>query len=181
MCLYVRIPERQKATRHLKKLQKRLAALSTDSPEYPALREEADIAAIDLDYTLYHPLDQKYQSLYPQRPPRGETDEKSGDKEERGGIESLTNTRASKPQMWDVVARCRESGQLEALRDGRLGDGSAKVGEEEEGGAGSSNAKVGKEKKRKKKALREVEGEIPEGEGEGEGEGEVSDGGFFDE
>lgn len=166
------ILERQKATRRLKKLQKRLAALPADSSEHPALREEIDIAATDLDYTLYHPLDQKYQSLYPlQASTKGETDGKPGHEKDRGGIEQSTNAQASKPKMWDVVAQCRETGQLEALRDGRLGDGGVKMGEEDVG-AGSSNVKV---EKKEKKALREVEEE------KSEGDQEESDGGFFDE
>ena len=167
------LPERQKATRHLKKLQKRLDALPVDSPEYPALREEADVAAVDLDYTLYHPLDQKYQSLYPQRPHQGETGGKPGDEEDRGGIEQSKHTRASRPKMWDVVAQCRGSGRLEALRDGRLGDGSMDAGDEVVGSR-HSDAKV--KKKKKKDALQEMQGEESEGD-----EGEESEGGFFDE
>lgn len=161
----------------MKRLQKRLATLPADSPEYLAVQEEADIAAIDLDYTLYHPLEQKYIGIYPKPPPPPEeTDEKSGDKNEQGGIEQPENPRAAKPQMWHVVARCRESGQLEALREGRLGDGGELEVGEGEGGAGSLNIKAEKGKKGKKEALREVEGEELEGEG-----GEESDGGFFDE
>lgn len=75
--------------------------------------------------------------------------------------------------MWDVVAQCRASGRLEALRDGRMGDGSMDVGDEVVGSR-HSDAKV--KKKRKKKAVQEVEGEKEEGE-----EGEESEGGFFDE
>lgn len=165
-------PERQKATRHLKKLQKRLDTLQIDSAKYAALQEEADIAAIDLDYTLYYPLDQKYQSLYPLQPPKGETGGKPGD-EDRGEIELSKRSRASKPKLWDVVAQCRETGRLEALRDGRLGDGSMKV-DEEQVESGSSYNKV--KKKKRKDTLREVEEE-----GSEEGSEKGSDGGFFEE
>lgn len=161
------ISERQKATRHLKKLRKRLDAISKDSPEHPALQEEADIAAIDLDYTLYHPLEEKYQSLYPLQPPKGKTGSNEAD-EDGGGTGQPKRSRASKPKMWDVVAQCRETGQLEALRDGRLGNGVTKP-DEEEVGSRSSDTNVKKEKK----ALRKVK--------EGGESGEESEGGFFEE
>ena len=64
------------------------------------------MAAIDLDYTLYHPLDQKYQSLYPPQPPQGETGGKATD-EGHGEIGQSERSRESKPKLWEVVAQCR--------------------------------------------------------------------------
>lgn len=118
------------------------------------------MATIDLDYTLYHPLDQKYQSLYPPRP-KDEAGGKEG-AEDRGGIGPSKRIRASKPKLWDVVAQCRESGQLEALRDGRLRNGTTAKVDEEQGGSRSSYAK-----EKKIKAVREVEGDEEGGSAEG--------------
>lgn len=70
-------------------------------------------------------------------------------------------SRASKPKLWDVVAQCRETGQLEALRDGRLKDGIPKAVEQEVESR-SSYTKV----KKKKKAVREERGEGYGGENE---------------
>ncbi|CCU80339.1 hypothetical protein BGHDH14_bgh03711 [Blumeria hordei DH14] len=60
----VRFFERQKATRILKKLKKRVQeAVSTEESEL--LKKRAHAAEVDLNYTLYHPLSEMYLSLYP--------------------------------------------------------------------------------------------------------------------
>jgi hypothetical protein len=56
--------ERQKATRQLKKLRKRiLEAASTNEVE--ALKTQLHVAEVDLNYTQYCPLNEPYVSLYP--------------------------------------------------------------------------------------------------------------------
>lgn len=114
---------------------------------------------------MYHPLDVKYHSLYPP-PPKKEPGGKEGDAD-RGQKEHLRWDRALKPKLWDVVAQCRETGQLEALRDGKLTKGTTKTGEEEPTGSESAHVKV----KRKKASHQREEVKL----------GEESDGGFFEE
>ncbi|KAA8567568.1 hypothetical protein EYC84_008043 [Monilinia fructicola] len=80
----VRFFERQKATRQLKKLRKRLLETqSTDEVEQ--LKEEMHILEVDLNYTQYHPLSETYISLYP---PKGS---------EEDGEAKINKT---KPPMW---------------------------------------------------------------------------------
>lgn len=99
-------PERQKATRALKKLQKRLDASPPDPANYNQLAKEVQDAKIDLNYTIYYPLTEKYQSLFPRQGSGEETPARKLVRE--------------KPAMWDAVERCTADGTLDALRDGKL-------------------------------------------------------------
>ena len=104
--------ERQKATRALKKLQRRLDATSRDTPEYHELENEVQDAKVDVDYTIYHPLTEKYQSLFPRQ---GNT---------AGGQETPARKLVmEKPAMWKIVEQCSADGTLEALREGKLAMG----------------------------------------------------------
>ncbi|KAI4089618.1 MAG: hypothetical protein LQ339_008524 [Xanthoria mediterranea] len=118
----VRFFERQKATRNLKKLRTRLSSSQRNSPEeQETLDREIHNAEVDLNYTLYHPLTQKYSSLFP----RKETQEPL-----HGTATSASKTmqaRQDKPAMWAVVESCMENGTLQALRDGNLRTGAAPV------------------------------------------------------
>ncbi|KAG4031175.1 hypothetical protein MFRU_010g03000 [Monilinia fructicola] len=97
----VRFFERQKATRQLKKLRKRLLETqSTDEVEQ--LKEEMHILEVDLNYTQYHPLSETYISLYP---PKGS---------EEDGEAKINKT---KPPMWKEVEKCMEEGTLDRLRN----------------------------------------------------------------
>ncbi|KAL8714257.1 MAG: hypothetical protein Q9220_001986 [cf. Caloplaca sp. 1 TL-2023] len=98
----VRFFERQKATRNLKKLRKRLAAAATNSPECQTLETEIHDAEVDLNYTMYHPLDEKYIGLYPIQETESAQEKKS------------------KPAMWANVQTSMTNGTLQALRDGKL-------------------------------------------------------------
>ena len=156
------LKERQKATRALKKLQKRLDASSSsspDTPDYNQLAKEVQDAKIDLNYTIYHPLTEKYQSLFPRQ----------GGGSGGGGEETPARKLVTeKPAMWDVVERCSADGTLEALRDGKLATGII-VG----------NRKHGPEKARSKRGSRN-DREVAKGAVEQE-QHEESDGGFFEE
>ena len=107
--------ERQKATRAHKRLQKRLDA-SSSSPnrsERSQLEKDVHDAQIDLHYTIYHPLTEKYRSIFP----RQENADSGG-----GGTAARKLVR-EKPAMWHVVERCAAEGTLEALREGKLAAG----------------------------------------------------------
>ena len=103
--------ERQKATRAHKRLKKRLDASSPDTSEYKQLEKEVHDAGIDVNYTIYHPLTEKYQSLFPRQ---GDAD---------GGETPTRKLVAEKPAMWKMVERCSVDGTLDALRDGKLATG----------------------------------------------------------
>lgn len=100
--------ERQKATRAHKRLKKRLDASSPDTSEHEQLEKEVHDAEIDVNYTIYYPLIEKYQSLFPRQ----------GDA--CGGETAARKLVTEKPAMWKEVERCTTEGTLEALRDGKL-------------------------------------------------------------
>lgn len=86
-------------------------------------------AKVDLNYTLYAPLNQKYISLYPStsKPRKDlEDDDKLTDirdleiatKDIEAGL--LRNDNGQKPPLWYEVEKAINSGTLEALRDGKL-------------------------------------------------------------
>lgn len=101
--MLIGVIERQKATRQLKKLRKRL--LETQSTEEVAqLKEEMHILEVDLNYTQYHPLSETYISLYPPK-----------DSEE----DAEAKTEMTKPPMWYEVEKCMEEVSLDQLRNRR--------------------------------------------------------------
>lgn len=151
----VRFFERQKATRALKKLQRRLDASPADTSEHDQLAKEVQDATVDVNYTIYHPLTEKYQSLFPRQQEGAGAEEKAARKLVK-----------DKPAMWKVVEQCTADGTLGALREGNLETGiptgkekprSKRKGKDD--GAGSKSSKGA--------ALKEQD--------------EASDGGFFEE
>jgi uncharacterized FlaG/YvyC family protein len=104
----VRFFERQKATRMLKKLRKRvLEAETTEAAD--ELKKQMEEVDVDLNYAMYHPLNMVYISLYPKGKDDGdgEGNDKDGKKRE-------------KPPMWFEAKKCMEDGTLEQLREGKL-------------------------------------------------------------
>ncbi|KAF7897249.1 hypothetical protein EAF00_005477 [Botryotinia globosa] len=97
----VRFFERQKATRQLKKLRKRLLE-SESTEEVEQLKDEMHILEVDLNYTQYHPLSETYVSIYP---PKG------------SGEDAEDKATKEKPPMWKEVEKCMEEGTLDRLRN----------------------------------------------------------------
>ncbi|KAL8723518.1 MAG: hypothetical protein Q9181_007269 [Wetmoreana brouardii] len=110
----VRFFERQKATRNLKKLRTRSASATVDNPEYQSLENEIHDAEVDLNYTLYHPLAEKYVSLFPRVETPKEQERKATSAADPRQI------RENKPTIWKIVESCMENGTLQALRDREL-------------------------------------------------------------
>ncbi|KAL9119576.1 MAG: hypothetical protein Q9187_003873 [Circinaria calcarea] len=114
----VRFFERQKATRALKKLQKQASALSPSSPERTSLSAAIHDTEVDLNYTIYHPLTEKYQSLYARTDKKGsgevDGERRNGDEKEEG------KPGRKRPPLWNIVEISMTEGTLEELRDGRI-------------------------------------------------------------
>ena len=125
------------------------------------LARRVHTAQINLNYTIYCPLTEKYVSLYPNKKMRKtaatanvaeEEDEalRTGGKNDDPTIMDILpqeTTDVGKPDMWLVVEKCTEKGQeaLDLLRDGKLRL------KEAQGTADSGVQKKDKEKKTKKK------------------------------
>ena len=108
----VRFFERQKASRNLKRLRKSFAEISNDS-DREALEQAIQRAEIDLNYTIYYPLMEKYVSLFA----RSDSDDQVGTAGQKG--EPDNNPTRDGP-MWKLVMSSTQEGTLESLRDGKL-------------------------------------------------------------
>jgi rRNA-processing protein Efg1 len=86
-------------------------------------------AKVDLNYTLYAPLDQKYISLYPSSSKRENPQSKKGGgklgpdhatsvNDDEAGI--FRNDSGQKPPLWYEVEKAMANDNLEALRDGQI-------------------------------------------------------------
>ena len=161
--------ERQKATRSLKKLTRRLNATAPETAEHDQLAKERRDAEIDMYYTIYHPLTEKYQSLFPRQ-----TDASAAEGQPARKLV------AEKPAMWKLVERCAADGTLEALRDRKL--------------AGISTPEAAAKREPPRKKEKAVSRSERDGRSGGGGAGsllskgavsqepdEESDGGFFEE
>ena len=106
-------PERQKATRNVKKCTKSLADCPRDDPKYQNLQQALHVAEVDFAYTQYSPLYQKYEAIFPQR----------NEAQQENNNEDTPNQQQPplRPAMWALVEKCMEQGTLDDLRNGTLG------------------------------------------------------------
>ncbi|KAK5098630.1 rRNA-processing protein efg1 [Exophiala xenobiotica] len=169
---YVRFVERQKAEKRLKQLRKHLQS----RPEDEALSRQIHEMEVNRNYAIYAPLDQKYISIFAQRPG------KVGDKRD-----DLQDHTESKPPMWEVVAETMTRGQpaLEALRDGKVRTGLSRQ---------QSTTELNEEEPslsttRQKQKAKDVQGAVAEASRKANraaqelgvvADDDMSDGGFFD-
>jgi hypothetical protein len=100
--------------RNLRKLKVRIAKADHGSTEYRNLQNDIHNAEVDVNYALYHPLDEKYKSLYPRN---GAV---VGMTEDGTDHQRVRTAGTTKPAVWKVVESSMTNGTLEALRDGRL-------------------------------------------------------------
>lgn len=89
----------------MKKLRKQLLE-STSEEDVETLKTKMHIAEVDLNYTQYSPLSERYISLYPQKKSGTEEGDSSGD-----------SGPPAKPPMWAEVEKCMEEGTLTRLRN----------------------------------------------------------------
>jgi hypothetical protein len=88
----------------LKKLKKRLLEATT-TEEVEDIKAQMHIVEVDLNYTHYYPLNERYVSLYPQ---------KGSEEEEKTEGQDA----AKKPPMWAEIENRMDEGTLKELRYG---------------------------------------------------------------
>ena len=113
----VRFFERQKATRALRKVQKQLLDDSDQRIEDEARKASVHAAQVDVNYTIYYPLTEKYVSLFPLEK---RASDKNGSQSPETGKDLSIEGKRVRPPMWAVIERCMEEGTLDQLRDGKL-------------------------------------------------------------
>ena len=135
---FVRFVERQRAQRELKKLNKQKESCSDENLR-SGLEEQIHITNVDLNYTKYAPLGDKYISLFPKsttskKPQRVKHSTirltfRILTKKQQEQYEKCSNIAPSasgvKPPLWYEIETLMTKGedQLEALRDGKLTTG----------------------------------------------------------
>ncbi|PKY06530.1 hypothetical protein P168DRAFT_325388 [Aspergillus campestris IBT 28561] len=142
---FVRFLDRKTATKDIKSLQAQQKTLteSSNPTAAAALEQELYIAQVNLNYTIYYPLAEKYIALYATQQKK----KKSADDDDTSKTvyKPVHATAAEKPPMWHVVEKCMKEGTLDRLREGKLGaDGSSARVEKE--GRKEKETKARKEK-----------------------------------
>lgn len=166
--------ERQKATRRLKRLKKLLSTKDKASEEFVDLKQKVHRAEVDLNYTLYSPLAEKYTSLYKQKDDAGDGDiTMSNDSMISQGSEALL----VRPPMWVTVEKCMAEGTLWALRDGKFSRATAFKASTD----GSSGQKKGSSRPNDKSKSRKAGEERSTRNSLKETQDALSDDGFFEE
>ncbi|EMD00444.1 hypothetical protein BAUCODRAFT_169253 [Baudoinia panamericana UAMH 10762] len=138
----VRFFERQKASKRLKRARRAVAECE-DLAGKVELEARVEEAEVDVNYAMYFPLGMEYVPLFPKRRRRSEGAE--GGEGDGGQGVGGDEERQGDQKVWQLVRRCMEDGQLEALRNGKL------TGSRAEGDAGSvvtTHKKRAKEKRR---------------------------------
>ena len=114
---FLHIVERKKAIRNLKRIKNRLNATTPTTQEHQDLQADFHIAEVNLNYTMYSPLAEKYLSLFP----RDQAEEAEGETNSAGN--DSCKAEMHRPAMWAVVEKSMRENTLEALRDRKPSNG----------------------------------------------------------
>lgn len=123
--------DRKTASKDVKRLERRQKEVSDSDldsaakeQKLTALAQKLRVARVNLNYTIYYPLAERYVALYADAKKKKDQ-AKDGDKDEDGdaGYTLVHANAADKPAMWHTVETCMKDGTLELLRDGKLKDG----------------------------------------------------------
>ncbi|KIY01462.1 uncharacterized protein Z520_03014 [Fonsecaea multimorphosa CBS 102226] len=178
---FVRFVERKKAERSLKQLLRQRDAEQSNEPASEGeLEKLIHVAEVDVNYTKYAPLGEKYISLFVQEE-KGENENDSID-EISNIVRSATG---AKPPIWYEVEKLMEEGEakLEALREGKLTGGNrlqkelASLGGKEEAEMRSS---TGNQLEITRPSWLDDDGVIDPADLDSDQDDEMSDGGFFE-
>ncbi|OQD86993.1 hypothetical protein PENANT_c006G04962 [Penicillium antarcticum] len=112
---FVRFLDRKTATKELNRYLRREKEQDLDTKQKARLAEKIHTARVNLNYTIYYPLTEKYLSIYPKSD--GKSDAPESETESK---RPQTDVKSTKPPLWSVVAKCMEEKTLDLLREGKL-------------------------------------------------------------
>ncbi|KAJ5888235.1 rRNA-processing protein efg1 [Penicillium taxi] len=115
---FVRFLDRKTASKQLKLFIRQEKEKDLDSDQTSHLQQKIHAARVNLNYTVYYPLTEKYISLYPKS--QEKADNKAGKESESAQTPDKTDV---KPPLWSVVEKCMKEGTLDQLREGKLNIG----------------------------------------------------------
>ncbi|KNG81667.1 putative nuclear protein involved in pre-rRNA processing [Aspergillus nomiae NRRL 13137] len=128
---FVRFLDRKTASKDVKRLERREKEVTgsdldsaTKEEKLAALAQKLQVARVNLNYTIYYPLAERYVALYADAKKKKDQ-AKDGDDDEDGDAKYMLvhANAADKPAMWHTVEKCMKDGTLELLRDGKLKNG----------------------------------------------------------
>ena len=168
----VRFFERQKATRRVKRLKALLSRTDPSCEEYVDLKRKVYEVEVDLNYTLYCPLAEKYTSLYKRKESTGDGDVSMSND---SPISQESGAMAQRPPMWDTVEKCMKEGSLWALRDRESGNSLANGANMEQLIATKKASSTSKKKSKPRKSGKKRDNLVAET------KEDISDDDFFEE
>ena len=136
------------------------------------LEDKIHRAQVDLNYTLYCPLGEKYTSLYKRKDAQGNHDATMADD---STISQGSQSGAQQPAMWALVEQCMADNTLEALREGKLKGTLRSNLPQRSPAANAHNSRSGQKGKSRKDVTKHSEA------AQLEAQGNDSDEGFFEE
>ena len=180
----VRFFDRQKATRRLKRAERKLKEDGTGDRE---LKEQVRRARVDWNYALYFPLDLPYSSLWPttgkkKSKSQGEDEEETEDGDERQEEKGDKDDESKGDiEMKQLVEQCMRDKRLDDLRNGKVVPPKSSMKEAPEQATSHRSVSRKAEKSRRKgKQDVDLEDEKHGKASKAEQDGEDSDGGFFE-
>ncbi|KAA8647280.1 hypothetical protein EYZ11_011137 [Aspergillus tanneri] len=135
---FVRFLDRKTATKDVNRLLRHEKEISESADldatlkksKLSSLAQKIHTARVNLNYTIYYPLTEKYVALYADvkkgkekgsnLPARKDNQNNDDDSDNNSSFKALHTTAADKPALWHVVEKCMEDGTLDLLRDGKL-------------------------------------------------------------
>ncbi|PYH84029.1 hypothetical protein BO82DRAFT_352423 [Aspergillus uvarum CBS 121591] len=201
---FVRFLERKTATKEIARLTRKEKELTENTPDMDAATREKKLASVakklhvarvNLNYTIYYPLTEKYIALYAdvKKNKNAEAEQEQEQEQEEDAAGAAEKSSA----MWKTVEQCMKDGTLDLLRDGKLNNKERKAKSTDTGAAdkstkskksarehpdaykSSARAKGDDRKQNKKKSnAKQDDYEMPDA-GNNDG-GDESDGGFFE-
>ncbi|KAJ5103285.1 hypothetical protein N7532_003814 [Penicillium argentinense] len=120
---FVRFLDRKTATKQLNRLLRREKEGKLDSQKKSSLERKIHAARVNLNYTIYYPLTEKYIALYPKSKGKDSEDAAADSGSESDDQYNQKDAESEKPALWSVVEKCMKEETLDRLREGKLNIG----------------------------------------------------------
>lgn len=161
MSLTVWLSDRKTATKQLNRLIRREKEQDLDDKQKGRFSRKIHDARVNLNYTIYYPLTEKYMSLYPKS--NGKSDDAgAASASESDSKEQEKEHKGTKPPLWTIVEKCMEDGSLDALREGKLNVGSDGQMISGSGKTETASAEASKSKPEKKQTVQKDSRGVPQ-------------------
>ncbi|KAL4906607.1 hypothetical protein BDW74DRAFT_135549 [Aspergillus multicolor] len=202
---FVRFLDRKTATKEVNKITRKRDELAKDTDIDEATKkkklEKLDArlhtAKVNLNYTVYYPLTEKYISIYAEKKKgqTGQDEDVDVDLEEETAQQEETvsaATAAEKKAMLQTIEKCMEDGTLDLLREGKLSSNAeseteAETKTETKSKSKSKSKDTGDKKIKEKAKVKSSKSDVRKGKSAkhalsapAEESGDESDGGFFE-